>query len=212
MADVKICGINDLKALEASVSGGARFAGFVFYKDSPRFVTIEEAQNLSQNTPKGVRRVGVFVDPSNQELEKITDEVNLDIIQLHGHETPERLTEIRESTNLPVMKAMRIATKYDLEDLEDYETVADWLLFDAKPGNSDLPGGTGKTFDWSLLKGRTFSKPWILSGGLTDENVMDAIDLLNPKVVDVSSGVESEPGQKDYEKIKTFIHTVKTND
>lgn len=210
MTDVKICGLSTPKTLKAAIEGGARHVGFVFYPPSPRNVTLEQAAELSALTPPSVRRVGLFVDPTNKDLEKTLQHVQLDIIQLHGDEKPERVSDIKDRFQKPVMKALRIATKYDLEDLPDYEAVADWLLFDAKPQDADLPGGTGESFDWSVLKGLTFSKPWMLSGGLDEENVTEALSILKPKAVDVSSGVESERGIKDAEKIKEFIETVKT--
>lgn len=210
MTDVKICGLSTPKTLKAAIEGGARHVGFVFYPPSPRNVTLEQAAELSALTPPSVRRVGLFVDPTNKDLEKTLQHVQLDIIQLHGNEKPERVSDIKDRFQKPVMKALRIATKYDLEDIPDYEAVADWLLFDAKPQDADLPGGTGESFDWSVLKGLTFSKPWMLSGGLDAENVTEALSILKPKAVDVSSGVESERGIKDAEKIKEFIETVKT--
>ncbi len=210
MADVKICGIKTAEALQAAVEAHARYVGFVFYPDSPRHVSLEEAKALSEQAPKSVRRVGLFVDPSNASLEKTLAHVELDMIQLHGSETPERITEIKSKFGKPVMKAVRISSKYDLEDFEDYEEAADWILFDSKPAHEDSPGGTGQAFDWSILKGRTFSKPWMLSGGLNEDNVSEALLLLNPKVVDVSSGVEHARGEKDAEKIKAFIKIVKT--
>lgn len=210
MTDVKICGIKTEEALKAAVDAGARFVGFVFYPDSPRNVSIEEAKHLAEQTPKGVRRVGLFVDPDNKTLEKTLEHVALDIIQLHGDETPERVAAIKNLTGKPVMKAIRLASKYDMDGYEEFETAADWLLFDAKPADADLPGGTGQSFDWSILKGRTFKKQWMLSGGLTAENVAGALELLNPKAIDVSSGVEEMRGVKDPDKIKRFIEAVKS--
>ncbi len=212
MSDVKICGIKDQEALDAAIEAGVRYVGFVFYPDSPRYIDPAEAKILAESVPKSVRRVGLFVDPGNKQLEKILGIVPLDMVQLHGDKTPQRVIEIKELTSKPVMKAIRIATKYDLEELEDHETAADWLLFDSKPAGASQPGGTGQSFDWSILKDKTFKKPWMLSGGLTEENVVDALSLLNPKVVDVSSGVESEKGIKDPEKIRNFINIVKSND
>ena len=206
MADVKICGIRDEKALQAAVEAGVRHIGFVFYPDSPRYIKPDQAKVLAEATPKSVRRVGLFVDPGSEGLEKILGTVELDMIQLHGDESPERVTEIKQKFGKPVMKALKIATKYDMEGLEDYEAAADWLLFDSKSADAEMPGGTGQSFDWSVLKDRTFQKPWMLSGGLNHENVSDALSLLNPKVVDVSSGVESEPGVKDPDKIREFVN------
>ena len=211
MADVKICGLRDEETLQAAIEAGTRYVGFIFYEDSPRYIAPEQAKALAEAVPKSVRRVGVFVDADNKLLDEVLAAVPLDMLQLHGSETPERVLEIKAHTGKQVMKALNIATKYDLEGIEDYEAAADWLLCDSKPAGADLPGGTGQSFDWSVLKGRSFNVPWMLSGGLTAENVGEALSQLNPKVVDVSSGVESEPGKKDAEKIKEFIQTVKSN-
>lgn len=210
MAEVKICGIKDQENLRVAIESGARFVGFVFYEPSPRFVNKDTAKALSAATPKSVRRVGLFVDPTDKALESVLADIQLDMIQLHDGESAERVSEIKKLTNLPVMKALRIETKYDFEGLEDFEEAADWLLFDAKPAGADLPGGTGQSFDWNLLKGKSFKKPWMLSGGLTAENVKDAIAALKPKAVDVSSGVETERGVKDPGKIREFIKAAKS--
>lgn len=204
---VKICGIRDLKTLEISAEAGARFAGFVFYPPSPRFVTLDIAYTLAHAVPTGMRSVGLFVEPTDQELLRTISSVPLDMIQLHGDETPQRVGEIAALCNMPVIKALRLSGPEDLENVADYEDVADWLLFDSKIDHH-LPGGTGQRFDWEILKGHTFKKPWMLSGGLTPENINEAIELLRPDGVDVSSGVESARGIKDPEKIQTFLKTV----
>jgi phosphoribosylanthranilate isomerase len=207
MTDVKICGIKDSENLAAAIAAGARFVGFVFYPQSPRAVTIDEAAALAKAVPPGVRKVGLFVNAPNNLLERVLKVVPLDMIQLHGEETPERVEEIKTTFKKPVMKAISVATKYDLEELEAFENAADWLLFDAK--NEEKIGGTGTSFDWSLLQGRNFKKPWMLAGGLTADNVGEALAILNPRTVDVSSGVESAPGEKDAAKIQAFIKAVK---
>lgn len=211
MTNVKICGLSDPESLEVAVQSGARFVGFVFYPPSPRNVSFDIAWNLARAVPTGVRSIGLFVNPEDEELERIVTGIQLDMIQLHGDETPGRVNEIKERFSMPVIKAIRVANKYDLEDIEGYESAADWLLFDAKPANATLPGGTGQSFDWNILKGREFKKPWMLSGGLDTDNVKEALSILKPNAVDVSSGVESEPGLKDADKIKEFIKAVKTN-
>ena len=204
--DAKICGISTPEALEAATQAGARFIGFVFYPPSPRHIDADIAYDLARKIPTGVRAVGLFVDPDDTLLKQITGRVQLDMIQLHGDETPMRVSQIKQQLNMPVIKAIRIAGPSDLDDVEAYEDAADWLLFDA------AQGGSGKVFDWSLLKGKRFKKPWMLSGGLTQDNVLDAISLLHPAAVDVSSGVESSRGVKDIHKIKDFINTVKSNE
>lgn len=206
---VKICGISEPHTLQAAIEGGARFIGLVFYPPSPRNVSFDTAWTLARMIPTGVRVVGLFVDPDDALLEKIVTGIQLDMIQLHGDESAGRVAEIKTRYNIPVMKAIRIANEDDLLLLEGFEAAADWLLFDAKPDNADLPGGTGERFDWNILAGRTFEKPWMLSGGLTLANLDKALSILSPNAIDVSSGVESSRGVKDADKIKAFIQTVK---
>ncbi len=207
MTHVKICGISDPETLKATVDSGARFIGFVFYEPSPRNVSFDTAWNLARAVPTGVRSVGLFVDPEDTFLERIVSGVPLDMIQLHGDESPGRVAEIKDKFKMPVIKAIRVGSKADLDGIEGYESAADWLLFDAKSEKGQ--GGTGEAFDWNILAGRTFTKPWMLSGGLTGENVAEALKTLHPDAVDVSSGVESERGVKDPEKIRKFIEAAK---
>lgn len=207
---VKICGLSDPANLSTAIKAGARYVGFVFYPPSPRNISAETAKELSLSVPTGIRSVGLFVDPSDEQLEQTLGIVPLDMIQLHGSETPARIAEIKARFSMPIMKAFNIREEADLTPVPDYEDVTDWLLFDSKPETATLPGGTGQSFDWNLLAGKTFSKPWMLSGGLTPDNVRDALSQLSPDAVDVSSGVESAPGAKDAAKIKAFIEAVKT--
>ena len=207
---VKICGLSDPENLAVAIETGARLVGFVFYEPSPRNVSFDIAWNLARAVPTSIRSVGLFVDPEDALLDQIVTGIQLDMIQLHGNETPGRINEIKEKYNMPVMKAIRVREESDLDNVAGFEAAADWLLFDSKHEKATLPGGTGHSFDWSLLEGRTFSKPWMLGGGLNPENVADAIKQLSPDAVDVSSGVESIPGQKDPAKIKAFIEAVKT--
>lgn len=212
MTDVKICGLNDPDNLAAAIEAGTRFVGLVFYPPSPRDVSFDTAWNLARAVPTGVRSVGLFVNPEDEQLERILTGIQLDMVQLHGDETPGRINEVKQRFSMPVMKAIRIRDESDLKDIDGYEAAADWLLFDARPENAELPGGTGQSFDWNILKNREFKKPWMLSGGLNESNVKEALSILKPDAVDVSSGVESAPGKKDATKIKAFINTVKTND
>ena len=209
MTDVKICGLSDPNNLAVAVEAGARFVGFVFYPPSPRNVSFDIAWNLARTIPTGVRSVGLFVNPEDKQLERILTGIQLDMVQLHGDETPGRINEIKERFSMPVIKAIRVRDESDLKDVEGYEAAADWLLFDARPENAKLPGGTGESFDWNILKNREFKKPWMLSGGLNESNVKDALSILKPNAVDISSGVESAPGIKDAEKIRAFISAVK---
>ncbi len=206
MTQVKICGIKDKKNLNAAIKSGADFIGFVFYPPSPRYIEPETALILAEKLPKNVSSVALFVNPTDEELLSIK---GLNMIQLHGDETPQRVTEIKAITGCRIIKAFRIGMPDDLKQVTAYEACADWLLFDARPQKSDLPGGTGESFDWALLKDLRFKKPWMLSGGLTSENVKDALSQLSPDAVDISSGVEKKRGQKDESKIQQFIETVK---
>jgi phosphoribosylanthranilate isomerase len=208
MTQVKICGIKTPEALEAAYGAGARFVGLVFYPTSSRFIHPDQAWELVRQIPTGVRSVGLFVNPTDRDLETILGRVPLDMVQLHGDETPKRVEEVRLSTEMPVIKAMPVSGMQDIEKAREYEDVADWLLFDAKAPAGQY-GGTGESFDWNLLKDRSFTKPWMLSGGLNAENVASALKILAPAAVDVSSGVESVRGVKDPLKIKAFIEAVK---
>lgn len=209
MTAVKICGIKDSENLQIAIDAGARFIGFVFYPPSPRYTDPAIAADLARAIPASVRSTGLFVNPTDEELLHITSTAPLDLIQLHGEETPERVAQIAALTNLPVMKAIRLRTPEDVEEAAQYEEVADWLLFDSKIDH-DLPGGTGQRFDWELLKGCSFKKPWMLSGGLSPENIGEALKILRPDAVDVSSGVEAQRGVKDPAKIKAFIAAAKS--
>lgn len=205
--DVKICGVTTPEAIEAAAAGGARYVGLVFYPPSPRAVAPELAWQLARRVPTGVRVVGLFVEPSDDELQDYVSRVPLDMIQLHGNETPARVAEVRRTLSMPVMKAIRVAEAADLEVVPDFADVADRLLFDAKPPKNvtALPGGNGIPFDWTLLAGRTWPKPWMLSGGLDIDNVAEAVRVTGAPAIDVSSGVEDRPGHKDPAKVRAFL-------
>lgn len=205
----KICGVKDPVALNAAVDGGAAFVGFVFFPPSPRCVPPPQAADLARLLPTAVRSVGLFVDPDDDLLDFVTGQVPFDLLQLHGKETPERLAAIKARFHLPVMKAFKIGAPEDLDAVEPYFGVADRLLFDAKPPkDAVLPGGNGVAFDWTLLHGRTWPKPWMLSGGLTVDNIADGVKATGALTVDVSSGVEDAPGQKSPAKIAAFLQKV----
>jgi phosphoribosylanthranilate isomerase len=209
MTLVKICGLKDSENLGAAIESGADFIGLVFYPASPRNIDFHTAANLRQLTPKNVKATGLFVDPDDALLEKFAAGLSLDLIQLHGKESPERVTEIKKKFERPVMKAINIAAPKDVQQIELYQTVADWILVDSRPQGAKMPGGTGKTFDWNLLKEVAFNKPWMLSGGLNVGNIKSALLILKPDAIDVSSGVEITRGQKDPAKIREFIAAVK---
>jgi phosphoribosylanthranilate isomerase len=208
MLPTKICGISEPMSLHAAVNHGARFVGFVFYPDSPRNVSIETANILARQVRTGVQAVGLFVDPTDEHLKAVTEQVPLDMIQLHGSESPGRVAAIKKNTGMQVMKAISIASETDLEQIEGFEVAADWLLFDTKV--KDEKGGTGQSFDWNILKAREFKKPWMLAGGLHSENIEAALKILTPDAVDVSSGVELTKGTKDPDKIRAFLETIQT--
>ncbi|MDP5305742.1 phosphoribosylanthranilate isomerase [Paracoccus spongiarum] len=206
MAQVKICGLSAPDHVAAAVDAGARYVGLVFFPKSPRAVTPDRAAALAGAVPPGIARVGLFVDPDDALLQAVLATVPLDLIQLHGHETPDRVAAVRALTGLPVMKAVGIASAADLPALTDYGLVADMLLVDAKPPrDAVLPGGNGLAFDWRLLVGRRWLRPWLLAGGLTPQNVAEAIRLTGAQAVDVSSGVETAPGLKDPALIRDFV-------
>ena len=203
---MKICGLRSPDAVAAAVGAGAAYLGFVFFPRSPRHVTLAEAAALAVEVPPGVAKVALVVDADDAALEALVAAVPVDMIQLHGNESPERVRAVRARFGLPVMKAVGIAGPEDLEKIETYARVADQLLVDAKPPKgADLPGGNGLAFDWRLLAGRRWPVPWMLAGGLTPGNVAEAVRLTGARQVDVSSGVESAPGVKDERLIRAFV-------
>lgn len=203
---VKICGLATQEGVQAVADAGAAYVGFVFFPKSPRNVSIEQARELALSAPVGLAKVALVVDADNALLDAITNAVPLDMLQLHGHESPERVLEIKARYGLPVMKAVGIADASDVPDIDVYNAVADQILIDAKPPkNADLPGGNGLSFDWTLIAKRRWPKPWMLAGGLTPENVSEAIALTGATQVDVSSGVEMSVGIKDSAKISAFV-------
>lgn len=204
---VKICGLRSAADVAAAADAGASYVGFVFFPKSPRHVTFDEAAALAVDTPVGVAKVALVVNADDAFLDELTAKVPLDMLQLHGAETPQRVAEVKARYGLPVMKAIGIADAGDLDQIDAYADVADQLLIEAKPPKgSDLPGGNGVTFDWTLLKGRKYWKvPWMLAGGLTLENVGEAIAVSGARQVDLSSGVESAPGVKDPALIHAFV-------
>lgn len=202
---VKICGLRDAVMLDAAVQAGAAYVGLVFFEKSPRNVTLAQAAALAAMVPAGVAKVALVVDADDAQLDALLAQVPVDILQLHGAETPARVTAVKARYGLPVMKAVGVAGPDDLAALDAYAQVADQLLVDAKPPKgADLPGGNGLAFDWRLIAGRRWPVPWMLAGGLTPANVAQAVALTGARQVDVSSGVESAPGVKDAELIAAF--------
>jgi phosphoribosylanthranilate isomerase len=207
---VKICGLTSETSIKHSVTAGADYIGFVFYSKSPRYVTFIQAADLASLIPESVIKVALVVDPNNTLLSDMVKHVPIDMIQLQGRESPQRVREIKELTGLPVMKAVGVSEPADLEIIDSYATVADQLLIDAKPPKgSILPGGNGLAFDWKLMSGKTWDVPWMLAGGLNAENVVEAIRMTGTAQIDVSSGVEKAPGDKDPDKVTLFIQKAK---
>ena len=203
---VKICGLTGPQDVVAAADAGARYVGFVFFPKSPRNVSVQQAKALAAEVPFGAAKVALTVNADDALLDEITQNVAIDILQLHGSESVERVAQIKARTGLPVMNAIGISDADDLQKIVDYGRVADMLLVDAKPPkNADLPGGNGLAFDWRLLAGRKWAVPWMLAGGLTPDNVQQAIQLTGARQVDVSSGVESAPGVKDPAKVAAFV-------
>lgn len=201
----KICGLTRPQDVAAVAGAGAHYAGFVFFPKSPRNVTVDQAASLAQACPPGLCKVALTVDADDALLDRLMAEVPLDMLQLHGHETPARVSEVKARYGLPVMKAVGIADATDLPALDMYAQVADQILVDAKPSaNADLPGGNGLAFDWTLLEKRRWPVPWMLAGGLMPDNVAEAVARTGARQVDVSSGVESAPGHKDPDRIAAF--------
>ena len=208
--EVKICGIRDAEGMDAAVGAGADLIGFVFFPPSPRFVTPEAAATLSARHPGGPIRVGLFVDPTDEEIATVLAAVPLGLIQLHGEETPERAAAIRARFGLPVMKALGIAEEADFAPVAAFTPVADRFLFDARPPpGGPLPGGNAQPFEWRLMAGRAIARPWLLAGGLTPGNVAEAIRTAGAPGVDVSSGVERARGVKDAGLIRAFVAAAK---
>jgi phosphoribosylanthranilate isomerase len=202
----KICGLTRPEDVIAVGNAGATYIGLNFFPKSPRFVSFDAARDLAVDVPIGIGKVGLVVNADDAFLDELTATVPLDFIQLHGSETPERVAQVRARYGLPVIKAVGVADEADVGALDVYAEVADQILVDAKPPkNAVLPGGNGVAFDWRLIAARRWTGPWLLAGGLTPENVAEAIALTGTQQVDVSSGVETAPGVKDADLIAAFV-------
>ncbi|MEP4247216.1 phosphoribosylanthranilate isomerase [Tateyamaria sp.] len=208
---VKICGLSRPEDVSAAAEAGAAYVGLVFFEKSPRHVSLNVARALALEVPVGIAKVALVVNADDAALDALTTTVPIDVLQLHGSETPQRVADVKARYGLPVMKAVGVADASDLPALDSYAGVADQLLVDAKPPKgADLPGGNGLSFDWRLIAGRRWAVPWMLAGGLTPENVAEAIRLTGAAQVDVSSGVENAPGVKDAELIRAFVAAGRT--
>lgn len=208
----KICGLKTPETVNAAVEHGAGLIGFNFYARSPRSTDPATVKRLGALVPARVKKVGLIVDETDDRIAEILGGCDLDVLQLHGHETPQRVADIRARFGKPVIKVISVSAAEDLAPVASYEPLADYLMFDAKPPKTmvnALPGGNAVSFDWTLLSGRSFAKPWLLAGGLTPDNVAEAARVTGAPMVDVSSGVEDRPGEKNISKIKAFLDAVK---
>ena len=204
--EIKICGITDAAALAVAADLGADLIGLVFFPPSPRSLTPDRAAQITRNAPASVKKVGLFVDADDATIDAVLAKVPLDLLQLHGSELPARVAVLKSRTGRPVIKAVKLGGAADLAHATPYVGVADRILFDAvPPQGATRPGGNALAFDWSILTGNAPRIAWMLSGGLTPENVADAIRITGATCVDVSSGVEDRPGVKNPAKIRAFI-------
>jgi phosphoribosylanthranilate isomerase len=206
----KICGLSTPEAVEAALAGGASWLGFVFFPKSPRAVTPEQAARLAEPARGKAGIVAVVVDPDDALVAEIARTLRPDLIQLHGKETPERVAEIAAATGAKVVKALSVSEPADLDAAAVYESAVEFLMFDAKPPKgADLPGGVGARFDWTMLRGRAFGRPWFLAGGLDVDVLAEAVQASGAEAVDVSSGVERGPGLKDPVLISAFLEAAR---
>jgi phosphoribosylanthranilate isomerase len=210
---IKICGLKTPAALDAALDAGADLVGFVFFPPSPRHIGFEAARRLGERVQKRARKVAVSVDADDELLKSSIDALQPDLLQLHGRETPERVAVIRSRFGVPVMKALPVSERADLSSVHLYGQVADLIMFDARaPREASRPGGHGKAFDWRLLENLALRLPFMLSGGLDAGNVGEALRITRADGLDVSSGVEQAPGEKDADMIRAFIRTAREAD
>lgn len=207
---VKICGLTDPADIPAAIVAGASYLGFNFFPKSPRYLDLEAAAFMATSVPVGVGKVGLTVDADDATLDLLTTTVPLDFLQLHGKESPARVSEVKARYGLPVIKVVGISGAEDVTQIDFYGKVADQILVDAKPPKgADRPGGNAVAFDWKLIAGRRWPVPWMLAGGLNPDNVAEAIRLTGARQVDVASGVESAPGVKDADLMRAFIENAR---
>ncbi|MFN3583511.1 phosphoribosylanthranilate isomerase [Phenylobacterium sp.] len=210
-AKAKICGVTTPEAVRAAVDGGAAYLGFMFFPRSPRNIAPEAAGRLTPPArAKGVKIVAVAVDPSDNEVDAIVAGLAPDLIQLHGKESPGRVREIAARSGRGIVKVLPVADPTDFAAASSYEPLVEHLMFETKPPkDADRPGGLGVAFDWTLMEGRRFARPWFLAGGLDPWNVAEAVAASGAPLVDVSSGVERGPGLKDPALIQAFLDAVR---
>lgn len=207
---VKICGLSTRETLDVALDAGADMVGFVFFPPSPRNLGFDVARDLGARVGGRALKVALLVDAEDQWIAQVVEALRPDMLQLHGKEAPARITELKARFGLPVMKVLAVETSADLAAVAPYRDVADRFLFDARaPKEATRPGGLGKPFDWTLLRGFDPGLPWMLSGGLDAGNVAEALRITGAPAVDVSSGVERAPGEKDSDKIRAFIRAAR---
>jgi phosphoribosylanthranilate isomerase len=207
---VKICGLSTAEALDAALDAGADMVGFVFFAPSPRHLAFDTARTLGRRVRARAQKVALTVDADDALIDAVVAALRPDMLQLHGSEPPARVAALKERFGLLMMKAIAVDAKTDFPQIKDYAAICDWLLFDAKaPAEATRPGGLGRPFDWTLVSGAVPGKPVMLSGGLNAENVEEALRTTRVPAVDVSSGVENLPGQKDERKIREFVRAAR---
>lgn len=207
---IKMCGLTRSEDVAAAVAAGPTYLGFNFFPKSPRYVSFEAARALALGVPEGIAKVSLTVDADDDMLDQLVATVPLDMLQLHGHETPARVSEVKARYGLPVIKVIGIGEAADLPQIDAYGRVADQLLVDTKPPpGADRPGGNAQAFDWTLIEGRRWPVPWMLAGGLTVDNVAEAIRATGAAQVDVASGIESAPGLKDANLMSAFVDSAR---
>ena len=206
----KICGVTSAEAVQAALAGGSAYLGFNFFPRSPRYLAPEAAARLAEPVRGKARIVAVMVDPSDAEVDTVAQTLRPDLVQLHGAETPARARAVAARAGAGLIKALPVAEAGDLAAAADYEAIAEHLMFDAKPPkDAERSGGLGRPFDWTLLAGRRFRRPWLLAGGLDPWNLAEAVQQSGAPIVDVSSGVERGPGLKDPALIAAFLDAAK---
>jgi phosphoribosylanthranilate isomerase len=207
---IKICGLKTSEALEVALDAGADMVGFVFFAPSPRHIETRTARSLGVRVQDRARKVALTVDADDAALAEIVETLKPDLLQLHGNEPPARVRAIKARFGLPVMKAIAVETRKDLDSIATYAGIADQVLFDARaPRDATRPGGLGKPFDWHLLENLALNVPFMLSGGLDSTNVVSALRITRAPGIDVSSGVERVPGEKDLDKIRAFVRAAR---
>lgn len=209
-AAIKICGLTTAETLEAAIRARADYVGFNFFPPSPRFLSLKEAPAMAARAEGRITRVGLFVDATDETIAETVAAAKLDALQLHGGETPERTAQVKARFGLPVWKALSVASETDVARAGTYAGAADFILFDAKTPKGTLPGGMGLSFDWSLVANWKGPMAWGLAGGLTPDNVAEAVRQTGAPLVDTSSGVESAPGVKDSDRIAAFCAAVRS--